>query len=146
MLKGTGDPKLGTDARNKQAMLSQFSGSVTGNIKGSYRGNQIALVFGEEHDDHDHEDHPVQTDEAKVAGTMTLTSPDREVAQNSTYELLYEGWITDCCGHDFNFEGEFKTDRATGRFEGTQIEGQITSGTDLGWPMQIQLQGVQYEA
>ncbi|WP_135826544.1 hypothetical protein [Halorussus ruber] len=151
VLEGAANGTLATTDGDMQALVSTFSGQTKGTFTGSYQGQQVALVYrskeGGDKDGHSSDDVEAQhgseytTDRAKVMGISTLIVPDHEVGKNSTYKLAMQGWITDCCAKDFNFEGNVKSIDATGRFEGTQIKGKVTSKTDLGYPQRLKVKG-----
>lgn len=146
-LQGAAQPTMVTTNEEMQAMVSSYSGRTTGTYEGSYQGQQVALVYRSHGDgdvDANHEG-DYTTDRAKVQGITTFIVPDKAVGQASTYRLVMEGWITDCCAEDFNFEGQIATLDATGRFEGTALQGEVTSDTDLGWPQRLHVKGVQVE-
>lgn len=151
VLEGAANGTLATTDDDMQALVSTFSGQTKGTFKGSYQGQQVALVYRSKGDGHSSDDVEAQhgggytTDRAKVMGVSTLIVPDHEVGKNSTYKLAMQGWITDCCAEDFNFEGKVKSIDATGRFEGTQIRGKVTSKTDLGYPQRLKVKGTKVE-
>lgn len=141
VLQGAAQPTLATRNEDMMTMVSSYSGRTTGTFEGSYQGQQVALVYQSKDEGEDR----FTTDRAKVQGITTFVVPDKAVGQASTYRLIMNGWITDCCADDFQFEGEVATLDATGQFEGTALRGEITSDTDLGWPQRLHVKGVQVE-
>lgn len=140
-LNGISDPELVTkrDKSNHKSLIIELYGSTEGWFDGGFKGTLIALEKLANLDKPSSTVGPVS-----INGNMKLVRPEYAVQETSEYWIIFSGEITQCCGEgNFQSNFNFKSVRATGEFEGTTIKGTLDSPTDLGFPLNAKMKGVQ---
>jgi hypothetical protein len=143
-LDGISTPEHVTKRKKSKhkSLIVELYGSTEGWFNGGFKGTLIALEKLADLDVPSSTVGPISLD-----GQMKLVRPEYAVQETSEYLIILRGEVTQCCGEgNFKAEINFKSVEATGEFEGTTIKGTFNSPTDLGFPLDGKIKGVQLES